>query len=145
MRDFFKFGSDVKSKAGLYCLGLLFVLSAFRFLLGERTLPILFLFESMVVCVIIALIEYFLFQQYDELTNRQKNQRTFVWYFLINTIVLVSAYCFNWVQDFPSWLVIMLVAMLQIALVFFRYNIYIINTYDTKQLNEKLQKLQSQK
>lgn len=145
MREFFKFGSDIKSKGGLYCLVILFVVCAFRFILGERTVSILFVLQSMVVGIVIALFEYFLFQHYEELSKEQKNKRTVVWYFAINGIVLLSAYYFGWTQGFPNWLIIVLIAMLEIALVFFRYNIYIKNYYDTKQLNDKLQKFQSQK
>lgn len=143
--DFFKFGTDVKSRAGLYSLMIIFFTSVGNLFLGIQTLSIYLILESFVVCILISLIEYFLFLHYEELSSHKKNLYTVIWAISANIILIFAAIAFNWYRHYPTWLMITLLIVMEIALIFFRYSIYAKNYYDTKQLNEKLYKFQNQK
>ncbi|MEG0365213.1 MAG: hypothetical protein RR585_00150 [Coprobacillus sp.] len=143
--DLFKFGMDIKSKAGLYCVGLLFIISGVNLLFGFETISIYIIFEMMFICVFVSLIEYCLFRKYDDLSRHKKNINTLIWAVLTNILVLGSGWYFNWVSHLPLTVNITLIIMFEIALIAFRYGIYIVNQYETKDLNKKLKSYQNDK
>lgn len=140
--DLFKFGIDIKPKASLYCIGLLFIICGANLLFGFETLSIYMIFQMMIISVMISLVEYFLFLNYENLSHKKKNKNTLIWALFINIIVLGGGWYFDWISHLPLAVIITLVMMLEISLIAFRYSIYIVNIYETKDLNEKLKNYQ---
>ncbi|WP_053955023.1 hypothetical protein [Inediibacterium massiliense] len=139
---FYRFGSVVKPKASLYCLGIVFFISITNLCFDITTIHILTLLQTFVVSMVIALIEYFSFNNYDELSKEKKKTNTIIWAILTNIIIVSSSIIFKWFPTLPLWTIIVLFIILEISIISMRYSIYIINLADTKDLNSKLQKYQ---
>lgn len=140
--DLFKIGIDIKARASLYCIGLLFVIGGANLICGFDTLNIYIIFQMMIVSVMISLVEYFLFLNYDELSHNKKTRNTFIWALFTNIMIIGCGWYFNWISHLPLFIMITLIIMFEIALIAFRYSLYIINIYETKDLNEKLKNYQ---
>ena len=139
---FYKFGSDVKPKASLYSLALVLFISVANLFNGIVYVKILTLLECFFIALVIALIEYFLFNNYDELSKEKKTSNTIIWAILTNIIVITSSVIFNLFPPLPLWGYIILIAVLEISLIAMKYSIYVVNLSDTEDLNNKLKKYQ---
>lgn len=139
---FYRFGSELKPKASLYCLGIVFFICITNLFFHITTVDILTLLETFVVSLIVAFIEYFYFNSYDELSKENKKTNTIIWAILTNIIIVLSAILFKWFPPLPLWAVITLLVVLECAIVAMRYSIYIVNLADTKDLNSRLKKYQ---
>ncbi len=144
MNDLLKFSSDVKPRASLYCVAILFLVCMLNLVFGLDSVSVYFILQVMIVSVIIALIEYALFHHYDELSQSKKTTSTIIWALSINVLIILSAVIFNWVGHFPIYVRLLLIMIMEIGLVFVRYTFYLQNLYDTKALNEKLKKYQKE-
>lgn len=139
---FYKFGSDVKPKASLYSLALVLFISITNLFNRIVYVKILTLVECFFIALAVALIEYFLFNNYDELSKEKKTSNTIVWAILTNIILIASSIIFNLFPPLPIWGYVILVIVLQISLIAMRYSIYVVNLSDTEELNNKLKKYQ---
>jgi hypothetical protein len=139
---FYRFGSDVKPKASLYCLGIVFFISIINLCFDITMISILTLFQTFIVSLSVALIEYFSFNNYDVLSKEKKRTNTIIWAILTNIIIISSSIIFKWFSPLPLWAVIVLLIILEGSIIAMRYSIYIVNLTDTKNLNTKLKKYQ---
>lgn len=96
---------------------------------------ILTLVECFFISLAIALVEYCLFNNYDELSKEKKTSNTIVWAILTNIIVIASSIIFNLFPPLPIWGYALLVIVLEISLIAMRYSIYVVNLSDTEELN----------
>ena len=142
MKELFRFSNQIKPKASLYFAGFLAIFGVANLALGYKVISIITLFQMMLVALFIALIEHYLFLNYDELSPIQKKSHTVIWAVATNILIIGGAIVFQWAIHFPAWMIGILILMVEISLVFFRYSVYLKNLYDTKMLNEKLQKYQ---
>lgn len=140
---FYRFGSEIKPKASLYCLGIVFFISIVNFLFGTTTISIFTLLQSFFISLLVSLIEYFFFHNYEGLSKKKKKTNTIIWTILTNIIVISAAVLFSWFPTLPLWGTLFLVLILEFSIVAIRYSIYVVNLLDTKDLNFKLQKFQS--
>lgn len=132
---FYKFSSDVKPKASLYSLALVLFISIANLFNRIVYVKILTLVECFFISLAIALVEYCLFNNYDELSKEKKTSNTIVWAILTNIIVIVSSIIFNLFPPLPIWGYVILVIVLEISLIAMRYSIYVVNLSDTEELN----------
>ncbi|MEG0371771.1 MAG: hypothetical protein RR645_05705 [Clostridium sp.] len=139
---FYRFGSVVKPKASLYCLAIVFFIAITNFCFGITTISILTLIQTFIVSLVVALIEYFSFKNYDELSNKKKKTNTIIWAILTNLIIISLSIVFSWFPLLPLWAVVILIIVLEISIIAMRYSIYVVNLVDTKNLNNKLQRYQ---
>lgn len=139
---FYKFGSEVKPKAALYCFGIVFFIAIANLCFDILTVDILTLLQVFIVSMIVAIIEYISFNNYDELSNEKKKINTIIWAILTNIIIIVSAIMFKWFPPLPLWAVLGALFILEAGIIAMRYSIYVVNIADTKDLNIKLKKFQ---
>lgn len=137
---FYKFGSEVKPKASLYCLGIVFFISIVNLCFNVTTINILTLVQTFIISLIVSLIEYFCFNNYDELSKEKKKTNTIIWAILTNIIIISSSIIFKWFPPLSLWAIITLLVILECSIIAMRYSIYIVNLSDTKDLNNNLKK-----
>lgn len=138
----YKFGSTIKPKASLYCLGIIFFIGFSNLCFSISTIDILTLVQCFLISLLIAVIEYIYFDNYDELSPKKKKRNTINWAILTNIFIISSSVLFKWFPPLPLWATIVLLIALQLAIVAMRYSIYIVNLSDTTDLNNKLKKYQ---
>ncbi|MGL5380270.1 hypothetical protein [Clostridium sp.] len=139
---FYRFGSEVKPKASLYSLGIVFFIAIVNLIFGITTISIFTLLETFIISLLIALLEYYFFHNYEDLSRKKNKTNTIIWAILSNLIVISSAVIFSWFPILPLLGNILLIIILNISIVAMRYSIYVVNLVDTKNLNSKLQKFQ---
>ncbi|MGL5150832.1 MAG: hypothetical protein ACRC7N_09720 [Clostridium sp.] len=140
---FYRFGSEIKPKASLYCLGIVFFIAIVNLFFGTTTISIFTLFETFIIAFLVALIEYYFFHNYDELSKEKKKTNTALWAILSNIIIISSAVVFSWFPSLPLWGNLLLIFVLECAVVAMRYSIYVVNLVDTKDLNSKLERFKN--
>ncbi len=141
----YKFGSIVKPKASLYCLGIIFFIYIYNLFNDIYSVNILIILETFIASIIIALIEYYYFNNYDELSDVKRKKNTIIWAVLSNIIIIFSAVIFDWFPSITVSVSVLLLVILEISIIAMHYSIYIVNLTDTNDLNDKLQKYQEYK
>lgn len=139
---FYKYGSEIKAKAALYCLAIVFFISIANLCSGIITVNIITLLQAFIASGIVAIVEHLSFRNYDELSSEKKKTNTAIWAIVTNVIFIGSSVVFAWFPALPVWAIVVLLIVLEGGIIAMRYMIYIVNVADTLDLNKKLQKYQ---
>ena len=88
---------------GIYAVALIFFNGLARWLMGERTIPILALVEMALAAAVVAMAESWIFPRYQEWEGRALTRRTALWVLVCNLGFLGGAVVFQWFQGVPLW------------------------------------------
>ena len=132
--NFYSWGVNMKFHMGIYAVALIFFNGLARWLMGERTIPILALVEMALAAAVVAMAESWIFPRYQEWEGRALTRRTALW----------GAVVFQWFQGVPLWGMGALVLVMEAGIFAMWFATHVALKKDSKWLNYKLKQYQSQ-
>ena len=121
--NFYSWGVNMKFHMGIYAVALIFFNGLARWLMGERTIPILALVEMALAAAVVAMAESWI---------------------LCNLGFLGGAVVFQWFQGVPLWGMGALVLVMEAGIFAMWFATHVALKKDSKWLNYKLKQYQSQ-
>ena len=129
---------------GIYAVALIFFNGLARWLMGERTIPILALVEMALAAAVVAMAESWIFPRYQEWEGRALTRRTALWVLVCNLGFLGGAVVFQWFQGVPLWGMGALVLVMEAGIFAMWFATHVALKKDSKWLNYKLKQYQAQ-
>ena len=142
--NFYSWGVNMKFHMGIYAVALIFFNGLARWLMGERTIPILALVEMALAAAVVAMAESWIFPRYQEWEGRALTRRTALWVLVCNQGFRGGAVVFQWYQGVPLWGMGALVLVMEAGIFAMWFATHVALKKDSKWLNYKLKQYQSQ-
>lgn len=147
MKEFFSFyrwGMNMKFHMSIYTIALLSVKSVVNLLQGSDVVSIWTMIEMVVVSMVLAICETFLFPEEKELPSAALRNRTVVWAVLLNVLFLGGSLFFHWFSGVPAWGAAALIAFLEGGAFAMWIGMHVALKKDTARLNRKLKVFQEE-
>ena len=140
--NFYSWGVTMKFHMGIYSVALIFFNGIVRWLMGERTIPILTLAEMILTAALVAMAESCIFPRYQEWEGRALTRRTVLWALVCNLGFLGGAAVFRWFRGIPFWGAAVLGLVLEAGIFAMWFATHVALRKDSKWLNYKLKQYQ---
>lgn len=140
----YRWGIGIKLYLSIYTLGLLFFKCLYELLMGSSSVPVLAIFEMIVVAFLLSLLQWFCFPPHRDLAKRALFGRTAVWAVGSNLFIVGGTLLFGWFSEVPLWGGAVLIVILEIGLAALWLAVYLAQQMDTKHLNSRLKAYQQQ-
>lgn len=147
MKEFFSFyrwGMNMKFHMSIYTIALLSIKSVVNLLQGSDMVSIWTMLEMLVLSLVLAVCETFLFPEEKELTPAALRSRTVVWALLVNILFIGGSIGFRWFSSVPVWGGIALMAFLEGGAFAMWIGMHVALKKDTARLNRKLKVFQEE-
>ena len=142
--NFYSWGVNMKFHMGIYAVALIFFNGLARWLMGERTIPILALVEMALAAAVVAMAESWIFPRYQEWEGRALTRRTALWVLVCNLGFLGCSVAFGWFRGLPLWGGALLILFLEGGIAAMWFATHVALKQDSKWLNNKLRQYQEQ-
>ena len=142
--NFYSWGVTMKFHMGIYAVALIFFNGLARWLMGERTIPILALVEMALAAAVVAMAESWIFPRYQEWEGRALTRRTALWVLVCNLGFLGCSVAFGWFRGLPLWGGALLILFLEGGIAAMWFATHVALKQDSKWLNDKLRQYQEQ-
>lgn len=131
-------GVNMKFHMAVYALSLAAANGLVKWLMGERSLPILTLLEMMAVSLAVALLEACIFPRDGTWEGVSMRRRTALWALVCNLGFIGGASVFGWFSGIPAWASVLLILFLEWGLAAIWFGVHVALKRDTERLNRKL-------
>ena len=142
--NFYSWGVNMKFHMGIYAVALIFFNGLARWLMGERTIPILAFVEMALAAAVVAMAESWIFPRYQEWEGRALTRRTALWVLVCNLGFLGCSVAFGWFRGLPLWGGALLILFLEGGIAAMWFATHVALKQDSKWLNDKLRQYQEQ-
>ncbi|MGE4277778.1 MAG: hypothetical protein AB7E30_11475 [Lawsonibacter sp.] len=134
---------NMKFHMAIYTLALAALDGVVQWLMGVRTLPILTLLEMMVVSMVVAMLESWIFPREGAWEGMAMVRRTVLWALMCNLGFVGGALVFGWFQGVPVWAAALLVLFLEFGVTAMWFGMHVVLKKDTEHLNRNLKDYQN--
>lgn len=132
----------MKFHMAIYTLALIALDGVTLWLMGARTIPILTLLEMMVVSMVVAMLESWIFPREGAWEGGILVRRTALWALMCNLVFIGGALVFGWFRGVPIWAAVLLVLFLEFTVAAMWFGIHVVLKKDTEHLNQNLKDYQ---
>lgn len=140
--NFYRYIMHVKFHMAIYAVLMICLKGALDYLGGLDNIDTMIVFEMILVALVIAFFEAFIFPEGKDFEKSELVKRSACWAVGINIIVIGAANLLNWFENRPTWHYIVLIVLIETVLVLMWIGIHVAERLDTKSLNEGLKNLQ---
>lgn len=139
---YYRWGFEMKGNMGLYFSGLVFMKAISDVAAGRFAMDTLVLMEMLVIAMLFACVESWLFPRHREQENLSRN--TVLWVLLAHAAFVGGAVLLHWFDPTPLWMGLILLVTFELSLAAMWYGFHVALKKDSAKLNEKLHQYQNQ-